>query len=184
MKNSKMIVAGLVVGLGLIGSLPAMAATYVWTFTDTGSTVVANGQLTTNAPKNANGEVTGITGSVFGSAITGLIDNPIKPNTATSPDGLWFYDNNLQFPAPYVTNPGLLFTVAAPNLAYNLFSDSASKYELYADVDHTYGVDTIGTFSVTAVPEPAVWAMLFLGFGAIGWVIRGNKRDQTAAAVA
>ncbi len=33
-------------------------------------------------------------------------------------------------------------------------------------------------FAVTAVPEPAIWALLLLGFGFIGAFLRGDKRKK------
>jgi hypothetical protein len=36
-----------------------------------------------------------------------------------------------------------------------------------------------GTLNVQAVPEPATWAMMLLGFGAIGLTVRGRRRRQT-----
>jgi hypothetical protein len=36
----------------------------------------------------------------------------------------------------------------------------------------------VDNFAVTAVPEPAVWAMLLLGFGFIGAFLRGQRRQQ------
>jgi hypothetical protein len=32
------------------------------------------------------------------------------------------------------------------------------------------------------VPEPATWAMFLLGFGAIGWTLRGNRRKAAVTA--
>ena len=47
----------------------------------------------------------------------------------------------------------------------------------------------LGTFSVTqgaigGVPEPATWAMLLLGFGGIGAMLRLSRRQDVAAATA
>jgi hypothetical protein len=32
----------------------------------------------------------------------------------------------------------------------------------------------------TAVPEPAVWAMMLIGFGAVGFMMRGRKQGAVA----
>jgi hypothetical protein len=44
-----------------------------------------------------------------------------------------------------------------------------------------YGA-AIGGINISAVPEPATWAMLILGFGGIGMMMR-RRRDQVALAV-
>ncbi|MEP7129707.1 MAG: FxDxF family PEP-CTERM protein [Sphingomicrobium sp.] len=40
-----------------------------------------------------------------------------------------------------------------------------------------------GTITITALPEPGTWAMMLLGFGAIGWQIR-RRRSSLALAQA
>jgi hypothetical protein len=48
----------------------------------------------------------------------------------------------------------------------------------------TYGANGLGTFSVAAptgaVPEPATWAMMILGMGAVGFAMRSAKRRSDA----
>ena len=39
-----------------------------------------------------------------------------------------------------------------------------------------------GNINLTAVPEPATWAMMFLGFGAIGWQLRRRRTQMIAQA--
>jgi hypothetical protein len=38
------------------------------------------------------------------------------------------------------------------------------------------------TFTAVGVPEPATWAMMLLGFGAMGWTLRGSRRKGAIAA--
>ena len=45
-----------------------------------------------------------------------------------------------------------------------------------------YGA-VIGGISIAAVPEPATWAMLILGFGGIGMMLRGNRRRALVATI-
>jgi hypothetical protein len=40
---------------------------------------------------------------------------------------------------------------------------------------------TVGT-DISAVPEPATWAMFLLGFGAIGWTLRSRRNASAATA--
>lgn len=46
--------------------------------------------------------------------------------------------------------------------------------------DHTAFIDAV---TLTAVPEPATWAMMIMGFGAVGAALR-RKKPQTAALAA
>lgn len=48
---------------------------------------------------------------------------------------------------------------------------------------YTLGADTgSGTFNISAVPEPATWAMFLLGFGAIGFAMRRKPASSATAA--
>jgi|SRR6478672_8134166 len=68
---------------------------------------------------------------------------------------------------------------------------AASLVPIVANVQNTItvtgtsrGLGSYGgnlTFSPTAVPEPATWAMMLLGFAGIGWQLR-RKRSGTALA--
>jgi choice-of-anchor C domain-containing protein len=49
------------------------------------------------------------------------------------------------------------------------------------DVGTPYG-PVIGGVSVSAVPEPAVWAMMLVGFGGLGVSLRSSRRRATLAA--
>jgi len=43
-----------------------------------------------------------------------------------------------------------------------------------SDTDSAFG-GVIGGVTVSAIPEPATWTMLLLGFGAIGWTLRRRQ---------
>lgn len=47
-----------------------------------------------------------------------------------------------------------------------------------------YHLDNLrfGAASTPAVPEPATWAMMLVGFGAIGWTMRRRRKNVTVAA--
>jgi hypothetical protein len=40
----------------------------------------------------------------------------------------------------------------------------------------------LGTEVTSSVPEPATWAMFLIGFGAIGWTLRGRRNASAATA--
>lgn len=50
------------------------------------------------------------------------------------------------------------------------------------DVNSPFG-PVVGGVSVTAVPEPATWAIMLIGFGGLGAAMRVSRRKQHAAAV-
>lgn len=66
----------------------------------------------------------------------------------------------------YVTT----FTLANPgNVSFFIYDDNLS--------DNRGGV----SLAISAVPEPATWALMMLGFGAIGFAMRRNKVRTTVA---
>ena len=170
------------VAAATLAAAPAAAATYLFTYTSTGAApFTAVGHLTTAATMNAAGtfDVTAISGNVDGDAITALTANPNKPNASGSADGLFTYDNTVSpAGATLLTNPGLLFTSATHE--YNVFADSPTQYELYQATGGSYTENSIGLFTLTAVPEPAAWTLMIAGFGLVGAALR--RRTTTVAA--
>jgi hypothetical protein len=172
----------------------AQAASWMITYQATwGSPLTANLVLDVADTLNAVGgyDVLTLSGDVDGDTVTGLITNPSQPFPAYSADGLFIFDNVIWTSAPNISGPGLFFAAASGN-EYNLFSDNASTYELYRArsgvgyLDHSAG--GIGATLVPvrlaandfggpggAVPEPAVWSMMILGFGAVGAMLRHRR---------
>jgi hypothetical protein len=60
---------------------------------------------------------------------------------------------------------------------------AAGQYELVVNGNNTGTGSLGGTITITdqAVPEPATWAMMLLGFGAIGWQLRRRRTSQALA---
>jgi hypothetical protein len=169
---------------GLFVAGAAHAATDVFTFSDTADGIFATGTLQVdNAPTGAGTyDITGVTGSVMNGSlasptvdpIVGVIGNTNSPNATV--DFGFQYDNQL----PLNTN-GVLFQ-GASGAIYNLWSNGGSAGELY-----TYGLpgvpnfDAHGVVSVSAgVPEPSSWAIMLMGFGALGAAVRGRRKLATA----
>lgn len=82
-------------------------------------------------------------------------------------------------------NLGSLVGTFAPDGSSGYFligtsSTRALNGNLYALVNDTFAANNAGSFSlsVAAVPEPATWAMMLLGFGAAGFLLR-RKRVST-----
>ncbi|MFD1786138.1 choice-of-anchor C family protein [Sphingomonas floccifaciens] len=99
----------------------------------------------------------------------------------------------------------VMSTVASGNLpqisSFNIANSTRSDmkwvpvtYSFVAGADTTTLAFTSGTqtafgaaldgVSVTAVPEPATWAMMLFGFGAIGGVLRRSRKTGSARAYA
>ena len=169
---------------------PANAATFMFTYSGApGSNTSASGTITT-AGTNPSGSfftpstlITGLTGVFNGSAITALL----TPGTFYKTTGIFGSpgnDNILYYPTTQVFNGlptyldryGLAFSTASQNV--NIFFGLGG----YGTVTQT-GTGPVtsavgGNFSVTplaAVPEPATWAMMTLGFGAVGFAMRRKK---------
>jgi len=196
-KNLSIALAGMAL-MAVSGT--ARAATFMLDYTSNGAApLTANLLVTTADTLNAVGgyDVTDISGDVSGDTITGLIANPNQPGWSYSADG-WFMIDNVFYPGDRpVSYWGLLFQSAAHE--YNLFSDSATTYELYQATPHVgFTQNSVGTVfssvalpnphgpgdeaSTGAVPEPASWMTMLLGFGALGAVMRFSRRAQPRTA--
>lgn len=152
---------------------PAAAADYVFNFSGTnlfgGQPLVGSGTLTTNGMTvKQNGRdaqaITGITGIYNGSTITGLA-------SVTGSDNFYYLTDK------FVSGNGLGFTTAAGTSA-NLF-DSAGQYRINTTNPFQSGFVTATSTAVAAVPEPASWAMLILGMGAVGFAMRRRPKFTT-----
>ena len=154
---------------------PAAAADYFFGFSGTnlfgGQPLVGSGTLTTDGVTvTRNGRdaqaITGITGTYNGSTITALA-------SVTGSDNYYYLTDK------FVSGNGLGFTTAAGTNA-NLF-DSAGQYRINTTNPFQSGFVTATSSAVAAVPEPASWAMLILGMGAVGFAMR--RRQKVTAAV-
>ncbi len=159
-------------------SAPAHASTWLINYVSNGGApLAATLKLDVANTINAAGafDVLGIlSGNVDGDLITGLTPNPNQPAIGTSPDGLFFFDNNF-WPTsdPHFSNAGLMFTSLGAE--YNLYSNGPGSYTLYKAQDRSYGVNSNGTLSVAGVPEPAAWALMIGGFGLAGAALRRRR---------
>lgn len=183
----------------VMSAAPAQAATLVFQ-----ETAIANGSLGgvsfTNAVVTLSGS--GNTNNIIApvSGIYVLPNVPVAVNvsglgTGNFVDQIGLVSNNLNSNVglgDFSINRALLFT-----------SNSAGAFDLSTSFGPTTGTATInaglgfsttaGTFvldsaasaifqeTVSAVPEPASWAMLMLGFGMIGLAMRGRRVSDVAA---
>jgi hypothetical protein len=144
----------------------------------TGTFTVANGN-----------EITAITGTetdqAGSSTITGILPNPNFPGESANANGL-FWDNVFSATAPYLTYNGVGFTAQEGLLSLPLalwYNAGSSAYVITGDLT-AFGQDVknldSGTLTVTAVPEPATWAMFLAGFAALGFA--ASRRARALAA--
>lgn len=65
----------------------------------------------------------------------------------------------------------------------NIISDQAFDEIRFAQSAGRFEIDNVTVADVSAVPEPATWGLMILGFGAVGALLRaGRRRARTAAA--
>ena len=153
----------------------ANAASYIISYSSPNAPSNAELRVHVSDTLNAVGgyNVLNITGFVGAEAVLGLIPNPNQPYNSISPSGLFIFDNVYYPGAPSVSNPGLLFKTAS--FEWNLFSDNSTQYQLYSANGSGYASHSVGSLSVSAVPEARTWAMLVVGFGLAGAGLRRRR---------
>ena len=61
---------------------------------------------------------------------------------------------------------------------------AAGNYTLFVKGKNTKTGSLGGTITITALPEPGTWAMMLLGFGAMGWQLRRRRSSLRLAQAA
>ena len=188
MKRLMQLAAGLASAVALAAG-GAHASTWIvdYTATNGGTPTAASLTLEVSDTLNAAGgyDVTSIAGDVDGEAITGMIVNPNLPFPAYSSDGMFIFDNVFYATsAAVLSHPGLFFSGASGD-EYNLFSDSPTVYELYRATSGVgYQANSVGVIAyrdppsvagIEAIPEPGAWALMILGFGGAGAILRRRR---------
>jgi hypothetical protein len=161
--------------IAMIASTPASAAEFAFNFSGTGlffgEALVGSGTITTDDTSFVNSlngytvqTITGITGTYNGSQITGLAPGTFGANNLFYLTGPFFVDGN-----------GLGFRTATGQ-AVNLFVTNDTSYRVNAGGLSTGFVTASASAVTAAVPEPATWAMMLIGFGAMGLTLRRRNR--------
>ena len=169
---NKPIIASAFAGLVALAAGSASAAQYTFEFATEqalfGGPVMGSGVFTTSDTAMTIGgrtayAVTAIDGTFNGSAIT-------KPTLSTY--GNYFVDG----PA-FLDGSGVRFDTSTTTNVALFFQDTVGRYRVNAINQGRSSYVSASSMAVTAgVPEPATWAMLVLGFGALGFAQRRGKR--------
>ena len=164
--------------LALFTAMPAAAAPFLFTFSGTGffgGTLNGTGTITTDDNSFVNSlngytaqRITGISGTFNGSNITGL-------STVFGANNLYYLSGPF-----FVDGQGLGFTTAA-GISANLFITNSTSYRVNTQGGGllTGPVIASSTAVAAAVPEPAGWAMMILGMGAVGFAMRRRQKIAT-----
>lgn len=176
MKNRMLAVA--IAAGAMTAASPAYAGEFIINFATSqallgpaqaGTATITTSNTLTTSPLGIMGyAITGITGTLNGSAITGL-------------SGFQGSNNYFYTSGSFVDGSGLGFTTAGGTNASLYFASVAQKYQLTTTNPFSTGYVTATATATPAVPEPAVWATLMIGFGGMGFALRRRKPATTVS---
>ncbi len=166
----------------LLSATMAQADIYTFTFTG-GSYTIADGSFTTTGPVNADGtyNITSATGTLTSATLSlpqgAFTLTPGNGTVLTTSDGQENYSNLYTPGATSFAGQGLELEGAGFEL--NLYNAVNSGFSACTGTDCAsvpggplYNPGDIGVVSITAVPEPAAWSLLIIGFGMTGFAAR------------
>jgi hypothetical protein len=196
---------------GNFGSDTAPAASPVAFSVVAGATITALSTGTTSVDNggcyaDADGDVCYPDESGFGSAtykgpgdaLVGVFLAPGTSDVASGPASLDYTDptnRNLPSQSPALDQVFFIGDGLANGITTQQFVAPAGATQLFLGIADAYGAnnDNVGYLSTTVtgatyvsgagvVPEPAAWAFMVLGFGAVGSVMRRRSRASAATA--
>jgi hypothetical protein len=160
-------------------SAPASAANFDFSFSGTnlfGLPALTSGSgtfTTSDTAMQVGGRtaftVTGISGSLNGSAINGLAGGFLGSNNLYYTTGPSFVDGS-----------GIGFTTTGGTFASLYYQDSIPSYRLTTTGPFATGFVTASSSqtATSAAPEPASWALMVGGFGLVGGAMRRRQRTD------
>lgn len=173
--RNRMLAAAVAVGSMALAA-PASAGTFIITFVTNQAllgpaqsgtaTITTSDTLTTSSQNRMGYMITGISGMLGTSAITGL-------------SGFQGSDNYFYTTGSFVDGSGLGFTTAGGTSASLYFASAASRYQL--TTTNPFSTGYVTATATPAVPEPATWAMMLIGFGSVGVALRRRAARATVA---
>jgi len=172
------VATALMVG-GLLGVAPAVASTY--NFSYSGDGVSGSGTFTTSGASSPY-DVTGISGTSNGAAITGLSSYAGADNLLYFPAS---YNDPTSPPSFLVDFAGIAWTVAGD--AWGIANDGHGGYNIdqfsINPAGNCCGVDLIN-FDVSETPLPSTWTMLIAAFVGFGFLAHRSAKKGSAALAA
>jgi hypothetical protein len=161
--------AALTVASPAFAAVPVPAGSYGFNFAS--ANYSGNGTLTVNS----SGVATNASGTVNDNGFLTTI-------LGVAPVGSYGSNDNLVLNgSPFFTLSGLDLVLGDANIV-NLFTYfDGLNYETNivanpGGTDGVGGLQQLTTLNVAAVPEPSTWAMMLLGFGAVGFSLRRSQR--------
>ena len=173
-------VSAVAMGAAAAAATPAAAAQYQFNYQSTSGLFGAPPQTlqgvftTSDTAVDRFGRtafvITGITGTLNNLAITGLFEIANNPYYYFTSGGT------------FLDGSGVRFNAGFTNVAF--FQPSVGPADQYR-INGGGGISTLGNATSSpvnaAVPEPATWAMMMLGFGAMGFAMR--RRQNMSARI-
>ncbi|HEV2596658.1 MAG TPA: PEPxxWA-CTERM sorting domain-containing protein [Sphingomicrobium sp.] len=154
---------------------PPMAAAGDYSFSYSAGTYTGSGTLTVDG----SGNITGISGTANGNNIVGL-------SSYASADNLLYDGSNGT--SAWLDYSGLSFSTLANT--FGIGNTGGGDYGVTDMASNPAGTccgshpAQLNISAIAAVPEPATWAMMLIGFGGMGFAMRGRRRQQTLLQVA
>lgn len=172
----------LIAAATLLSASVTQADVYTFTFNG-GNYIVADGNFTTTGPANADGtlNITSASGTLT-SADASLPQGaftltPGNGMSLTTGDGYENYSNLYTPGATSFADQGL--EVAGTGFELNLYNAVNSGYANCTATDcasvpggSLFDPGDAGVVSIEAVPEPAMWSLMIIGFGMTGFAVR------------
>ena len=160
----------------LVAAVPASAAQYIFSFTTStplfGPTASGSGTFTTSdtaitvAGQTAY-QILSIAGQVNGLAIVAPTGN---------------YGNYFTTGPSFLDGTGSSFTVAGGGRVDFFNQSSNGLYRVNTFSPGSSNFVSASSSAVAAVPEPATWAMMLLGFAAVGFALRRRRSSAVQPA--